>query len=168
MNCKPSRDCVWAVHVAQMNVLNECSGASKCEALENSSLQRLWESMWDTGVKVFFGVGNGSGRGTSFGPNYIYLTPLAPNYIYSFDALSTTCSGDLSFSQQDGIYGFKFPETFLEISPAISFLLYWLFCKESILKAQPLEPMPIPFAFTWLNASKAVTHSCSYQTQLFA
>ena len=44
--------------------------------------------MWDTGVKVFFGVGNGSRRGTSFGAKlHPCLTPLAPNYIYSFGAL---------------------------------------------------------------------------------
>ena len=85
MQCEPY---MWLI---QMNVLNECSsGASKCEALENSS-RRDYESPCEicTGVKVFFGVGNGSGRGTSFGANYIYLTPLAPNYIYSFGALST-------------------------------------------------------------------------------
>ncbi len=67
-------------------------------------------------------------------------------------------SGDLAFSHQDGIYGFKFPKRFLEISSSdltlFSLLLNW-----SILRAQPLESMPFPFAFVWLNALQAVRHS---------
>ncbi len=61
-------------------------------------------------------------------------------------------------SHQGGIYGFKFPKRF-----SGDFFLrshsFTLFLNKSILKAQPSEWMPFPFAFAWLNAIQAVRHS---------
>jgi hypothetical protein len=68
-------------------------------------------------------------------------------------------------SHQDGIYGFKFPNRFSGISCSCRDLtslfetLFSLLLNLSILKAQPLESMPFPFAFVWLNALQAVRHS---------
>ena len=65
----------------------------------------------------------------------------------------------LAFSNQDGIYSYKFPRRVLEIScTEISlFTLYSLFSQNYSSKnliIDPSEFMLFPFAFTWLNASK--------------
>ncbi len=68
--------------------------------------------------------------------------------------------GYLAFSHQGGIYGFKFPKRF----SGDLFLRshnFTLFETKSILKAQPSESMPFPFALAWLNAIRAVRHSHS-------
>jgi hypothetical protein len=67
-------------------------------------------------------------------------------------------SGDLAFSHQDGIYGFKFPKTVLEISSR----------DLTFLPTQPLELMPFLFAFPWLNAKQQSDILTVYQTQFFA
>ena len=54
--------------------------------------------------------------------------------------------GDLAFSHQGGIYGFKFPKWF----SGDLFLRshsFTLFLNKSILKAQPSGPMPFPLSF---------------------
>jgi hypothetical protein len=68
--------------------------------------------------------------------------------------------GDLAFSHQGGIYGFKFPTRFSG-DLFLRSLSFTLFLNESILKAQPSESMPFPFAFAWLNVIQAVRHSHS-------
>ena len=66
------------------------------------------------------------------------------------------------FSQQDGIYGFKFLTRFFGdlLQRSHSFCLFWLFSWSNHLKTwlstQPLELMPFPFAFAWLDALHAV------------
>jgi hypothetical protein len=71
-------------------------------------------------------------------------------------------SGDLVFSHQQGIHGFKLPKRFWRSLPEISLLLFSLLLNESILKAQPSELMPFLFACVWLNALQAVRHSNRY------
>jgi hypothetical protein len=69
--------------------------------------------------------------------------------------------GDLVFVILKRISSFKFPKRFWRSLPEISLSLFSLLLNLSILKAQPLELMPVPFAFVWLNALQAVTHSNS-------
>ena len=64
-------------------------------------------------------------------------------------------SGDLAFSHQDGIYGFKFPQKFLEISSR-DLTLFSIYSSKDL--TNPL--VPFSFAFTRLNALQAaVRHS---------
>jgi len=93
--------------------------------------------------------------GTVIGGVYLALLLRCDN-IHSWISLS----GDFAFSHQDGIYGCKFPERFLEISSRDLTLSSDLITNPSV---------PFSFAFARLNAlQSAVRHFHSYQTQFFA
>jgi hypothetical protein len=71
-------------------------------------------------------------------------------------------SGDLAFSHQDGIYSFKFPKRFLEISSRDLTLLSILIIQDLI--TNPL--VPFSFAFTRLNALQAAVRHSHRQLRL--
>jgi hypothetical protein len=72
--------------------------------------------------------------------------------------------GDLVFVILKGIYGFKFPKRFLEISSRdlTSSLLLFFFSYSKDLITQSLAPVPFPFArLNALQSSSQDSHSLS-------